>query len=172
VRALEDAGAAAVAVADGGDGGAVVTAELPLPGGRGAVEAGERALQGPQQLASSSAERHYWRCSHTVCRQLTRTPRASPHPPPCTAPPRAPGGPAAGADAVVFRLRPDGAALFRMAATGAAAGRPDPPFCVTRGCISGPAERGRLEALRDALGWVALEPDGGADAVWTQILLH
>lgn len=50
--------------------------------------------------------------------------------------------------------------------------RPDPPFCFVKGCISGPAERGHMEALRDALGWAALEADGGEDAVWVQILLH
>ena len=75
------------------------------------------------------------------------------------------------ADTAAFRLRPDGVALFSAASTDGA-GRPDPPFCLKRGCISGPAQRGRLAALRDALGWVALEPEGSEDAVWTQILLH
>ena len=35
-----------------------------------------------------------------------------------------------------------------VAASGA-----EPPFCITRGCISGPVQRASLEALRDALGW-------------------
>jgi hypothetical protein len=72
---------------------------------------------------------------------------------------------------LTFRLRDDGVALFSASALGAA-GRPPPPFCFTRGCISGPPERARLEALRDALGWAVLEADGGDEAVWVQILLH
>lgn len=78
-----------------------------------------------------------------------------------------PGRP--GSDTVLVQLRDDGVALF---SSRAAANRPDPPFCLSRGCISGPAERGRMEAIRNALGWAALEAEGGEDARWTQILLH
>lgn len=72
-------------------------------------------------------------------------------------------------DVVVFKLRDDGVALFSSRST---VNRPDPPFCLAKGCISGPAERGRMEALRDALGWTVLEAEGGEDARWVQILLH
>ncbi|GIL63907.1 hypothetical protein Vafri_17917 [Volvox africanus] len=47
---------------------------------------------------------------------------------------------------------------------------PPPPFCWTPGCISGPGNRARLEALRDSLGWSSLETD--EDKKWVQILLH
>jgi hypothetical protein len=50
------------------------------------------------------------------------------------------------------------------------ANSPDPPFCLTPGCISGPGNRGRLEALRDQLGWSNLETD--EDKKWVQIMLH
>lgn len=76
----------------------------------------------------------------------------------------------ADADRVLLLLRDDGVALFSARAE---AGRPDPPFCLTKGCISGPRERARMAALRDALGWAALEAaEDGDEAVWTQILLH
>ncbi|KAI8462896.1 MAG: hypothetical protein J3K34DRAFT_445950 [Monoraphidium minutum] len=78
-----------------------------------------------------------------------------------------PGG--AAPDVLTFKLRGDGIAMFSAATT---AGRAPPPFCATRGCISGPAERGRMAALRDALGWGELEALDGEDAVWLQILLH
>jgi len=95
------------------------------------------------------------------------------HPPTSTlAPHRRPtyqAGSGSEEDAAVFKLRSDGMVLFRAAST---VNRPDPPFCLTPSCISGPRERGRLEGLRDALGWAVLEADGGEDAKWVQILLH
>ncbi|KAG2426746.1 hypothetical protein HXX76_012803 [Chlamydomonas incerta] len=47
---------------------------------------------------------------------------------------------------------------------------PPPPFCFTPGCISGPPNRARMEALRDTLGWNSQETD--EDKKWVQILLH
>ncbi|CAK9870778.1 unnamed protein product [Sphagnum jensenii] len=47
---------------------------------------------------------------------------------------------------------------------------PDPPFCWWPGCINGPRNRGRLEHLRDELGWVPLETD--EDKHWVPLLLH
>jgi hypothetical protein len=64
-------------------------------------------------------------------------------------------------------VRPDGVVLFKSEAS---VNRPYPPFCFTPGCISGPGNRQRLEALRDDLGWTVLEPD--EDKQWVQILLH
>jgi hypothetical protein len=96
-------------------------------------------------------------------------------------------------DDVAFVLRGDGIALFRAERKGSSSGGGsgssgggsstaaswrrrlsaiNPPFCVQRGCISGPAERGKLTALRDDLGWAPLEPLDDGDAVWVQILLH
>ncbi|CAM6128530.1 unnamed protein product [Calypogeia fissa] len=46
----------------------------------------------------------------------------------------------------------------------------DPPFCWWPGCINGPGNRGRMEALRDDLGWIPLETD--EDKAWTPIFLH
>lgn len=37
-------------------------------------------------------------------------------------------------------------------------------------CIAGPRNRGRLEHLRDELGWVPLETD--EDKHWVPLLLH
>jgi hypothetical protein len=70
-------------------------------------------------------------------------------------------------DTVQIKLRPDGVALFK---SEAARSTPDPPFCLTPGCISGPGNRQRMERLRDALGWTVLETD--EDKQWVQILLH
>lgn len=70
-------------------------------------------------------------------------------------------------DTLQFRLLTDGVVLFK---SQAAANRPYPPFCFTPGCISGPGNRQRLEALRDDLGWRPMEPDD--DKKWVQILLH
>ncbi|KAG0573752.1 hypothetical protein KC19_VG206600 [Ceratodon purpureus] len=47
---------------------------------------------------------------------------------------------------------------------------PDPPFCWWAGCINGPRNRGRLEKLRDDLGWMPLETD--EDKHWVPLLLH
>ncbi|MEW5298094.1 MAG: hypothetical protein WDW36_001252 [Sanguina aurantia] len=47
---------------------------------------------------------------------------------------------------------------------------PSPPFCFIKGCISGPGNRVRLEALRDQLGWNSLEPDD--EKKWVPILMH
>jgi hypothetical protein len=73
-----------------------------------------------------------------------------------------------GEDQLEVLLREDGTVLFRC--EGLQGRLPDPPFCVTPGCISGPRQRGQLEALRDALGWSELETD--EDKQWVQILLH
>jgi hypothetical protein len=70
-------------------------------------------------------------------------------------------------DQLRFVFRGDGVVLFSSSSAGNQA---DPPFCLTPGCISGPGNRGRLEALRDALGWSNLETD--EDKEWVQILLH
>lgn len=45
-----------------------------------------------------------------------------------------------------------------------------PPFCFIPGCISGPRQRVRLEALRDKLGFLSMETD--EDKKWLQIMLH
>jgi hypothetical protein len=63
-------------------------------------------------------------------------------------------------------LLPD-AVCFRLAG---AARRRDAPGCAGRGCINGPAQRGRLEALRDALDVSPLETD--EDKRWVPLLLH
>ncbi|GFR47782.1 hypothetical protein Agub_g9551, partial [Astrephomene gubernaculifera] len=47
---------------------------------------------------------------------------------------------------------------------------PPRPFCWTLGCVTGPGNRGRLEALRDSLGWSSLETD--EDKSWVPFLLH
>lgn len=47
---------------------------------------------------------------------------------------------------------------------------PDPPFCWWKGCINGPRNRGRLEAIRDDLGWTPLETD--EEKEWVPLLLH
>lgn len=70
-------------------------------------------------------------------------------------------------DTLQFLVKPDGVVLFK---SEAAVNRPYPPFCLTPGCISGPGNRQRLEALRDELGWTVLETD--EDKQWVQILLH
>lgn len=77
------------------------------------------------------------------------------------------GGDSEDYDTLQFLLKPDGVVLFK---SEAAVNRPSPPFCFTPGCISGPANRQRLEALRDDLGWTALETD--EDKQWVPILLH
>ncbi len=48
--------------------------------------------------------------------------------------------------------------------------RPDPPGCWVPGCINGPRQRARMEALRDRLGWLNLESD--EDKEWVPLLLH
>lgn len=73
-------------------------------------------------------------------------------------------------DVVQLRLRPDGVVLFRAEAAGPPRQQRYPAFCLTPGCISGPATRQQLEALRNSLGWMVLEPDD--DKAWQQILLH
>jgi len=70
-------------------------------------------------------------------------------------------------DDLQFVLREDGVALFRSQARQFHA---DPPFCLRAGCVSGPSNRGRLEDLRDALGWGVMETD--EDKQWVQIMLH
>ena len=45
-----------------------------------------------------------------------------------------------------------------------------PPFCLAPGCITGPSNRARLEALRDQLGYSNFETD--EDKSWNQIFLH
>jgi hypothetical protein len=72
------------------------------------------------------------------------------------------------ADQLDFVFRDDGVVLFSSSSGSNQAA--DPPFCLTPGCISGPGNRGRLEAVRDALGWSNLETD--EEKVWVQILLH
>ncbi|KAL3688627.1 hypothetical protein R1sor_014936 [Riccia sorocarpa] len=47
---------------------------------------------------------------------------------------------------------------------------PDPPFCWWPGCINGPRNRQRLEALRDELGWISMETD--EEKVWVPLLFH
>ncbi|BBN09015.1 hypothetical protein MPTK1_4g16400 [Marchantia polymorpha subsp. ruderalis] len=47
---------------------------------------------------------------------------------------------------------------------------PDPPFCWWPGCINGPKNRGRMERLRDELGWIPMETD--EEKVWVPLLLH
>jgi hypothetical protein len=79
-----------------------------------------------------------------------------------------PTSPAAGGgDELQLQLRPDGTVVFKSQAR---VRTPDAPFCLTPGCISGPGNRARMEALRDALGWPVLETD--EDREWVQILLH
>ncbi|GLC40247.1 hypothetical protein PLESTB_001309400 [Pleodorina starrii] len=71
-------------------------------------------------------------------------------------------------DVLEFKFTSDGSAVaFRSEAR---TNTPPPPFCWTPGCISGPGNRGRMEALRDALGWSSQETD--EDKKWVQILLH
>jgi hypothetical protein len=48
--------------------------------------------------------------------------------------------------------------------------RRDPPFCAQRGCVNGPAQRARLDALRDALDVSPLDTD--EDKAWVPLLLH
>mmetsp|Transcript_16804 Transcript_16804/g.42135 ORF Transcript_16804/g.42135 Transcript_16804/m.42135 type:complete len:233 (+) Transcript_16804:300-998(+) len=45
-----------------------------------------------------------------------------------------------------------------------------PPFCTKPGCVNGPPNRQRMEALRDELLWSPLETD--EDKKWVQIMLH
>ncbi|KAJ9516324.1 hypothetical protein QJQ45_001051 [Haematococcus lacustris] len=56
----------------------------------------------------------------------------------------------------VFR---DTLILFRSEAVDGGLGGPDPAFCWVTNCVSGPRQRARLEALRDALGWSVQETD-------------
>mmetsp|Transcript_32648 Transcript_32648/g.72115 ORF Transcript_32648/g.72115 Transcript_32648/m.72115 type:complete len:216 (+) Transcript_32648:195-842(+) len=70
-------------------------------------------------------------------------------------------------DEVQFIFREGQYVLFRSKSKES---RPDPPFCLTPGCINGPANRTRMAALRDALGWSNLETD--EDKQWQQLLLH
>ncbi|KAJ9516875.1 hypothetical protein QJQ45_027274 [Haematococcus lacustris] len=67
----------------------------------------------------------------------------------------------------VFR---DTLILFRSEAVDGGLGGPDPAFCWVTNCVSGPRQRARLEALRDALGWSVEETD--EDKRWVQIMLH
>jgi hypothetical protein len=60
--------------------------------------------------------------------------------------------------------------LFRSEAITELPGPTSPPFCWTRGCISGPRQRSRLIDLQDKLGWSGAETD--EDKSWVQILLH
>ncbi|KAG2489449.1 hypothetical protein HYH03_012085 [Edaphochlamys debaryana] len=69
-------------------------------------------------------------------------------------------------DLVEFKFARDAVAFRSEARVGAN----PPPFCWTPGCVSGPGNRGRLEALRDALGWNSQDID--EDKVWQPILLH
>ena len=46
----------------------------------------------------------------------------------------------------------------------------DPPGCLKKGCINGPPQRARVEALQAALGWAPLETD--EDKEWVPLLLH
>jgi hypothetical protein len=76
-------------------------------------------------------------------------------------------------DTLQFSLRAADSVVLFKADEGAAAKRSlYPAFCLTRGCISGPAIQARTEALRDSLGWAPLEADGGEDERWVQLLLH
>jgi hypothetical protein len=76
-------------------------------------------------------------------------------------------GDVAQGDELRFLLREDGTVLFSSRSPSRG---PDPPFCLTPGCISGPGNRGRMQELLDSLGWQVLETD--EDKEWVQILLH
>jgi hypothetical protein len=69
-------------------------------------------------------------------------------------------------DDLTFLIR-DGVILYRSQSR---LDLPSPPFCFTKGCISGPRSRGRMEALRDRLGLTGFESDEGKS--WVPILLH
>lgn len=47
---------------------------------------------------------------------------------------------------------------------------PDPPGCMKFGCINGPRNRGRMDALRDASGFLSYETD--EEKTWVPLLLH
>jgi hypothetical protein len=67
----------------------------------------------------------------------------------------------------VFEFREGGVVLFWAHGQGAAA---PPPFCFVPGCISGPRQRDRMQALGQRLGWLPFETD--EDKKWTPILFH
>ena len=69
-------------------------------------------------------------------------------------------------DDLVFEIR-DEILLFRSERKE---GEITPPFCLVPGCITGTSNRGRLEALRDKLGFTNLETD--EDKVWNRFMLH
>ncbi|KAJ9516842.1 hypothetical protein QJQ45_027257 [Haematococcus lacustris] len=78
-------------------------------------------------------------------------------------------------DEMEFVVR-DTLILFRSEAVDGGLGGPDPAFCWVTNCVSGPRQRARLEALRDALGWSVQEtdedkrwarPPSRRDAVWS-----
>eukprot|EP00197_Chlamydomonas_leiostraca_P013265 CAMPEP_0202883192 /NCGR_PEP_ID=MMETSP1391-20130828/39090_1 /ASSEMBLY_ACC=CAM_ASM_000867 /TAXON_ID=1034604 /ORGANISM="Chlamydomonas leiostraca, Strain SAG 11-49" /LENGTH=186 /DNA_ID=CAMNT_0049566171 /DNA_START=80 /DNA_END=640 /DNA_ORIENTATION=+ len=74
-------------------------------------------------------------------------------------------------DDVVFLFRQgEDFVLFSAQGRGLAARAAPPPACWTPGCVSGPRQRARMDALRDALGWTSFESD--EDKVWQRILFH
>ena len=60
-----------------------------------------------------------------------------------------------------------GAVLFRWAGRVNVA---SPPGCFKPGCINGPRQRARAEALQRELGWLPLETD--EEKKWVPLLLH
>ena len=58
---------------------------------------------------------------------------------------------------------------YRVAGRPGPGGR-DPPGCFTPGCINGPPQRKRVQALLDDLGWQPFEPDDEKN--WVPLLLH
>jgi len=77
-----------------------------------------------------------------------------------------PGGGKDDIDDLTFLIR-DGVILYRSQSR---LDLPSPPFCFIKGCISGPRNRGRMEALRDRLGLTGFETDEGK--TWVPILMH
>ena len=74
-----------------------------------------------------------------------------------------------GVDDYEFFFTNDGGktVLFRAQSRVA---RASPPGCFVPGCINGPAVRRRADALRERLGWLALETD--EEKQWVPLLLH
>jgi len=74
-----------------------------------------------------------------------------------------------GVDTYEFHFKNDGSRIVLFSARSQT-NKVSPPGCFQKGCINGPRNRARAEALRDEIGWLGFETD--EDKKWVPLLLH